>query len=418
MAAPNLKPDPSERTSKSPTLSPMMTLVIMAGLAELGYATLNISQVPVYLRDQLSYSESEVTAIGAIFLLAEGILRAPMGLLSDRFGRKRLMMLAPMLTLVTSLLSLVIHDKYGFMLLRALDGLGAAMLWPTAFAAVADSVDKKNRAQAMSFLNLTYMVGVASGPFVGGAANDFFNDQQAAYYVISALFLTTTLVVYRWFPADRPEQHAHDEDDPGNLSKIWSAIKLAPGFMLLSLTVFLGIGLVMLLIKLFAMDEYGFSESKFGALLLVPAVMMGLASVPLGRLADRMGRPTAIHMGLLASGLCLWIIASQHHLAVMAIAGGITAIGFLLAFPAWMAEVSEVDPSRRGAILGAVTMAQGIGSGIGAMVSGYLYQHVSIDFFGVAEFASRRTPFFGCALMITLSALISFWVVKRRPHHE
>jgi MFS family permease len=52
---------------------------------------------------------------------------------------------------------------------------------------------------------------------------------------------------------------------------------------------FFGIGLIMLLVKLYAMDEFGVSETLFGVGLVAPALAIAALSLPLGRLADRLG---------------------------------------------------------------------------------------------------------------------------------
>jgi MFS family permease len=77
------------------SLSAFWALVVMAGFAELGYVTLNISAMPVYLREVVGLGESTITVVGSVFLLVEAIFRAPMGMLSDHIGRRRLIVLGP-----------------------------------------------------------------------------------------------------------------------------------------------------------------------------------------------------------------------------------------------------------------------------------------------------------------------------------
>jgi len=141
------------------SLSAFWALVVMAGFAELGYVTLNISAMPVYLREVVGLGESTITAVGSVFLLVEAIFRAPMGMLSDHIGRRRLIVLGPLLTVFTSMATLVASHPLHFIALRALDGLGAAMLWPAVYAAIGDSAPLHKRAWAMSFLNMTYICG-------------------------------------------------------------------------------------------------------------------------------------------------------------------------------------------------------------------------------------------------------------------
>lgn len=388
----------------------------MAGFAELGYVTLNISAMPVYLRDGLGLGESTVTAVGSMFLLTEAVFRAPMGMLSDRIGRHRLITLGPLLTVFTALLTLVVHHPLWFLLLRALDGLGAAMLWPAAYAAIGDTVPPERRAWAMSFFNMTYMGGVALGPLAGGLANDLTGTKQASFYLVAILFLGATLIALRYYPTDgRTGSKAEDPHTEFSFRAFLSAVRLVPGHLLLGFTVFFGIGLVMLLVKLYAMDEFKVSETVFGLGLVFPALLIGLLSVPLGRLTDRIGRIASIRWGLAGGALALWlVVAPPTPLLTLAVLGaGIGALSFVLTFAAWMAELSEVYPERRGVVLGAAGTAQGVGSIVGALLGGYLYEHVALTL-GAFTISSHKVPFLACAGMLTLGTVLS-WLVLH-PH--
>lgn len=398
------------------SLSAFWALVIMAGFAELGYVTLNISAMPVYLREVVGLGESTITAVGSVFLLTEAIFRAPMGMLSDQFGRRRLIVLGPLLTVFTSLTTLVAHYPLHFIALRAIDGLGAAMLWPSVYAAIGDAVPPQKRAWAMSFLNMTYMSGIALGPLAGGLANDLTGAKQASFYLTAVLFACATFIAWRFYPRDGRARLDGSNPDAEKLSlrALLDALRVAPGHMALAFVVFFGMGLIMLLVKLYAMDEFGVSETLFGVGLVVPALAIALLSLPLGRMADRLGRTRSIRWGLTLAAGVLWSVVapSKPPIAWVVVAAALGAISFVLTFAAWMAELSELDPARRGVILGAAGTAQGVGSILGALLGGFLYEHVPITL-GEIQIPAHRTPFIGCALMLTLGALLS-WVVLRK----
>ena len=398
------------------SLSAFWALVVMAGFAELGYVTLNISAMPVYLREVVGLGESTITAVGSVFLLTEAIFRAPMGMLSDHFGRRRLIVLGPALTVFTSLATLVASHPLHFIVLRALDGLGAAMLWPAVYAAIGDSVPLHKRAWAMSFLNMTYMSGIALGPLAGGLANDLSGAKQASFYLTACLFMVAMLIAWRFYPRDgRVPNGAYSA--PGEklaLGAFLNALRIAPGHMLLAFVVFFGIGLIMLLVKLYAMDEFGVSETLFGVGLVVPALAIAVLSLPLGRLADWLGRTRSIRLGLMLAAGVVWSVVapSQPPIAWVLVAAALGAVSFVLTFAAWMAELSEIDPERRGVMLGAAGTAQGVGSILGALLGGFLYEHVPLTL-GAITVPAHRTPFIGCALTLTLGAALSWVVLKR-----
>jgi len=397
----------------SPRGRALLALVALAGVAELAYAVVNFSAMPPYLRFDLGLG-AWVGAIGAAFLLAETVLKSPLGLLSDRFGRKRLLLVGPLISMVTAPLTVLVHHPLGLMLLRALDGVGAAALWPTIFAAVADVVEEKDRSTAMSLLNVTYLIGVAMGPLLGGLVNDLTGSRTASFYLASLLFALATVVCLVGVPARFPHHAEHHTDaQPPRISlrEMWESAKMVPDTLLLGFISFFGIGMVMLLVKLYAMEVLHLSESAYGLLLLPPAVVFALASVPAGRVGDLWGKERAMRLGVGLAMAGMWFIPFVHNYWVLLICGCIVGLGYILAIPAWMALVSEVGGSRRGAVMGAVFTAQGVGAMLGAPLGAYLYDKVPIRI-GEWVISSHITPFLGTALALTLSFILTVWFFR------
>ncbi|MCS6831073.1 MAG: MFS transporter [Armatimonadota bacterium] len=391
----------------------LLSLVALAGVAELAYAVVNFSAMPPYLRFELGLG-AWVGTIGAAFLLAETVLKSPLGLLSDRFGRKRLLLVGPVISAITAPLTVLVHHPLGLLLLRALDGVGAAALWPTIFAAVADVVDEKDRSTAMSLLNVTYLIGIAMGPLLGGVVNDLTGSRTASFYLASVLFVLAAAVCVIGVPARFPH-HAEHHTDPHpphiSLREMWESAKMVPDTLLLGFISFFGIGMVMLLVKLYAMEVLHLSESGYGLLLLPPAVVFALASVPAGRIGDLWGKERAMRLGVGLAMAGMWFIPFVHSHWVLLVCGCVIGLGYILAIPAWMALVSEIGGNRRGAVMGAVFTAQGVGAMLGAPLGAYLYDRVPIRI-GSVFFPSHITPFLGTAVALTFSFILTVWFFR------
>lgn len=395
----------------------LLALVALAGVAELAYAVVNFSAMPPYLRFDLGLG-AWVGAIGAAFLLAETVLKSPLGLLSDRFGRKRLLLVGPLISMVTAPLTVLVHHPLGLLLLRALDGVGAAALWPTIFAAVADVVEEKDRSTAMSLLNVTYLVGVAMGPLLGGVVNDVAGARTASFYLAGVLFALAVIVCLVGVPSRFPHHdHADHHSDPQlhpphlSLREMWESAKMVPDTLLLGFISFFGIGMVMLLVKLYAMEVLHLSESGYGLLLLPPAIVFALASVPAGRIGDLWGKERAMRLGVGLAMAGMWFIPFVHNHWVLLVCGCVVGLGYILAIPAWMALVSEIGGKRRGAVMGAVFTAQGVGAMLGAPLGAYLYDKVPLQI-GAWTIPSHITPFLGTAIALTISFGLTVWFFR------
>ena len=152
---------------------------------------------------------------------------------------------------------------------------------------------------------------------------------------------------------------------------------------------------------------------------------MGIASIPMGRFADKIGRIRAVHLGLLLCAAGMAVIgagafAARPELRILRspwlfCLGGIpVGIGFLLAIPAWMASVSDIDPEKRGSNLGAVMTAQGIGAIIGAPIGAMMYeklQPVGVHLHLGASFG-RYSPFLGCAICAGIGWALSVKILR------
>ncbi len=113
----------------------------------------------------------------------------------------------------------------------------------------------------------------------------------------------------------------------------------------------------------------GPEETQFGLAVAPIAAGMGIFAVPLGHLGDRFGKTTAVCWGLFVSSIAMWMLALFRSLYLAAGAGVLIGLGFTIAFPAWNALViSSTDPGRRGEVLGAVGLAQGLAAMAGTLI--------------------------------------------------
>ena len=400
----------------------VIKILLIALMAEIGYAVLNISTMPVYLKYERGFGESVIGFVLVAFLFSEAIFKGPMGHLADRYGRRRLMMIGPALTVFTSLATLFVPKGWGFeagalMCLRVLDGIGAAMLWPAAFALMSDSVEDSQRQQAMSLLNLCYLLGLALALPIGGLVNDLSGSRAASLYLAACFFLAVSLCVRFFFASDR-EQHKSEagEANEMHVGEFIESAKHIPVYLILSLVTFAGIGFPMAIIKLFAEQQLKMSETQFGFLVVLPAaLLMAILSVPMSHYGERIGRAKAVHlgMGLCAAGLTFVSMGAFFPLArspwSILIGAVPIGVGFLLAIPAWMASVSDLNPRRRAVNLGAVMTAQGLGAIIGAPLGAYMYEALQKS---VSEEFGRYSPFLGCAACVTLGFLLSLKILR------
>src|SRR5215217_6961778 len=120
-------------------------LALVAVFGEAGYAIINVLALPVFVEKRLDATTS-LGLIISFFLLGEGLFKGPMGVVSDRVGRRIVLIVAPFGSALAAVALTWAHPPFtlatlGYVLLvRFFDGIAAAALWTTMYAAVADHV--------------------------------------------------------------------------------------------------------------------------------------------------------------------------------------------------------------------------------------------------------------------------------------
>lgn len=359
----------------------LLYLSIVCGIGELAYGIMNQSAIQPYAKS--IHLESDLGAIFVTFLIMETAFKSPMGHIGDILGRKPLIVGGAIISCVTALLTSVTTKLLPLLLLRACDGIACAAIWPTLMAAVGGSVEPEERTTAMSVVTFAYIAGVSFGPFLGGLANDYTGSKKTSFYLVSAMFVLTAVVAFFLIPRRTKEDLRAEKSDEGQhvkASDIILGLKTIPDMMTLAFLVFFAIGLLIPIVKLFGMDELGLTETGYGKLILPIAAAVGLASIGAGRLGDRWGKAKCVKAGLLLAMTAMWVISFSRFVLQFGLAGMLLGAGFVLAMPAWLALVSDIAAPRvRGAVIGALGTAQGIGAAIGAFIGPKLYAGDRID---------------------------------------
>jgi MFS family permease len=191
--------------------------------------------------------------------------------------------------------------------------------------------------------------------------------------------------------------------------------------MVMAVAVFLGVGLLYPIAPLLALQEFGLDEEQFGRLFIIPAVVIGALTVPVGRLGDRWGATRSVHLGMATAALSLWALALLPKTNLLLVLGASAlGMGFVVGVPAWMAVVSSIsDPRHRGAMIGAVATAQGLGAFGGVLIGPVLFKASGLaariePWWPGSTLSAALLPLVGAAVMVTLTWMASLVVVRER----
>ncbi len=402
---------------------PALRLIMLTVfLAELAYAII-IPTLPLHLKNEIGAPVLAIGIVFAAFALVETLFKTPAGAMSDHYGRLRIILLGLVAGMISPLLMTVAGYWQLFVLLRAIDGLAVAAVWPALIALISEKVRPKEKATALAAFNLAWISGVGLGPAVGLEIGHRFHSNIYAFYTAGILlFCAAVAATVVWWGERRRQQQAA----PASRDKIADRGLPVPGrdwremlgrlrarrpvlLHMLWIFVLMQFGLTMLVpvIPLYAQRVLGMTQHQMSQAFLAPAIIIAALALPLGRLSDRMGRDRAIHLALPIVALALasipWLPEMWMVMAVAAVIG----LCFDLATPSWLALTSQLAPDhRQGLALGAMNTAQGMGFILGPVVGAAVYEQVSVS-----------APFWMAGVVLTVAALAAILLVKA-PHDQ
>jgi MFS family permease len=290
------------------------------------------------------------------------LIAAPyMGMLADRYGRRKLMLGSLLAHSLASLGYLLATDGLTFVLVRALAGGLTAGLVPAATSMVGDLASQTARGRWIGFVSGWSAIGFVLGPplggwlydqwgldipFVCGALLTLLAFAIAFFTVPETTSLTRSGMAMRSQPSSSPE----DFSQSTSTASFWNALPspLRP-FLMLMVVCFIAVfawRFVEPQFHFYIYDTLAWTSSRFGLIMSGYAVMLVLAETGLGQLSDRFGRKPILMVGLLIhSAQYAALIATK---SWMPIAAGIalSGLGEGLFMPALNAHILDITPDR------------------------------------------------------------------------
>jgi len=336
------------------SLSYTSLLFICCGVAFCGYlgSNMRLPVVPLYARS-IGADTVQVGIINSAFLLMAGILSLPMGILSDRFGRKLFACLGLIVLSVTSFSLYFSKTPMQIMWIYLFFGAGLAAFGPTMMSFVADFSPATHLGRSYGWYTTALYTSMSLGPAVGG-----FVAQQRGFlqvFLISGaiIFLTFWAVLIFLPPthlviANRPEKR-----NPSII--IRELLKNRPllSCWLVTLGGCFALGMFITFLPLHAQNQR-LSVWQIGLVFAAQGLSNALSRIPFGYLSDKVAnRSTLVVIGLIgfsASMAGFAISKTTIHFVTFAVAFGIS-MG--LAFTSVGALIAEVVPlESRGLAMG------------------------------------------------------------------
>lgn len=351
--------------------------------------------IPLYA-SSLGASWTEIGLLGTSWGLTLMFLAIATGRLSDRLGRKPLLIASGALSTTAALLYLISSTVLQIILIRILEGAVWALFWPAVEALATEIVDAKRAGRAMGMVSASYGIAFATSSMAAGSITSVFGYLQTfmIYLVLSLISIFLAVFLLRGTPRRSKSAVAREESGKLDSSSLSSKMTILAYFLGGSYT--FGLGVMLTLFSVFAKS---LSVAVFLIGVLFGFFWLGriVGSVGGGRVSDKYGRGPVVIVAMLGSVAGFMLAAFSTGIDMLL--GAVVILGFSIgtSFPVSVAIISDNIPvSKRGYAMGIYETSCAAGFMLAATSGGLL-----------SDLYSPRIPYL-LAASVSLAAAIIF----------
>lgn len=354
--------------------------------------------LPFYA-ESLGASATMIGLLVAIFAAAQLLSSPVWGRLSDRYGRR------PML-IAGLLISAVSFGLFGFassiwmlFVFRFVQGVGGGTVGVVQ-AYVSDAVPPDDRAKALGWITAATSAGVMIGPLIGSYATRL--GASGPGFVAAGLCIANAVSAYLWLPEPGRRSGAKSTAPPRSLRKSIADVLREPASPVAALIWVYAVGMMAFMamngiLALFLGKKFGVTKESIGWFYTyVGGISLVMRAVLLGPMVRRFGEVGVMKLGAGALAIGLAAIPFSPNVPVLAVAVLFVPIGTALLFPATTALVSRAAPEgETGQVMGVQQAFGGVARMLGPIWAGSVF-----------DLLGPRSPFWiSAALMLGVGGL-------------
>ena len=316
----------------------------------------------------------QVGLMFASFSVAQMVFAPILGRISDKVGRKPVIVFSLIGTAVGSFVTGAAGALWVLFLGRILDGASGASV-AVAQGAVADIAPPEQRARLMGMLGAAFGVGFVVGPALGGLAA--LGGPHVPFYLAGTIAAINAVAAMIRLPETKPDtSHITEKSQRG--AALSPALKR---FALVGFLSMLGFAGFEATFSIWGEKQFGFTEGSASIVFVfVGVTLVAVQGGLIGPLTQRLGSRKLLRIGLSLVAVGLLLLGVTTTWPMLFVALFLLSLGQGMSGPSGSALVAELAPvERRGEAIGYQQSTAAFGRVAGPVMAGALFDQVGIN---------------------------------------
>lgn len=297
----------------------------------------------LYITKKFDVSMTQVGGLFAIFFVSGFLGAFPGGALTDRFGRKGIIIFSLIATSFSTLLMGFVTEFQFFLLVAFISGIFTDVGGPAYEAVFMDMLPEEKRSSGYGIRRVAFNLAVVIGPVIGGfiAARSYL-----ALFVIDAIVSSiVALMVFLMIPETKPtspegtEQESTAQSFKGYLQVLRDGKFMA--FTFVCFLVWLAYMNMNTTLGVFLRDQHGLPESGYGWIISINAILVVLFQFSISRRTEKNPPMLMMAVGTFFVGIGLFLYGFVSTFLFFAIAMVILTVGEMITIPVAQAVVAS-----------------------------------------------------------------------------
>jgi MFS family permease len=345
-------------------------------------------------------ARTSILSFIVVFGITKAITNYYTGTLSNRFGRKNLLVTGWLFALPVPLLLIYAPDWNWIIIANIFLGISQGLTWSSTVVMKIDLVGEKDRGFAMGLNEFAGYVALAVVAFFTGWMANNYGLRPYPFYVGIGMAIVGLLM--SWLFVKDTNKHVQLEATSSHIPKLknlfWETTwrhKNLGSITQAGLVNNLNDGMVWGLFPLLLVSK-GFDLNETGIIVATYPAVWGLGQLYTGRLADKYCKKTLLFIGMLMQGMALLGMVTANSFSWFIILSSLLGIGTAIVYPTFLAAISDyAHPDQRPNSIGIFRLWRDLGYAIGAILTGLL-----ADSFGLIA------PILAIGLLTVASSLV------------